>query len=72
MQTQYYWSVFHVSLTVLRGIAISLGKPEDFFDTKFCKIDTLSSVALIRYPLLDPYPSAAVKTAEDGTKLSFE
>lgn len=71
-QTQYYWSVFDVSLAVLRGMALALGKPEDFFDAKFCKTDTLSSVALIRYPFLDPYPPAAVKTAEDGTKLSFE
>jgi isopenicillin-N synthase len=71
-QTRYYWSVFHVSLTVLRGMAIALGKPEDFFNDKFRKTDTLSSVALIRYPFLDPYPAEAIKTAQDGTKLSFE
>ena len=69
-QTQYYWSVFDVSRRVLRGMALALGKPEKFFDEYFRKDDTLSSVALIRYPYLDPYPP--VHVAADGTKLSFE
>ena len=69
-QTNYYWSVFNMSLMVLRGMALALGKPEKFFDAYFRKDDTLSSVVLIRYPYLDPYPP--VHVAEDGTKLSFE
>jgi len=69
-QTNYYWSVFNATLMVLRGMALALGKPEKFFDDYFRKDDTLSSVALIRYPYLDPYPP--VHVAEDGTKLSFE
>ncbi|KNG85435.1 isopenicillin N synthase [Aspergillus nomiae NRRL 13137] len=47
-------------------------KEEDFFSRHFKKDDALSSVVLIRYPFLDPYPPAAIKTAADGTKLSFE
>lgn len=69
-QTEYYWSVFHASLMILRGMALALGKPEKFFDQHFRQDTTLSSVALIRYPYLDPYPP--VHVAEDGTKLSFE
>nr|Q53932.1 RecName: Full=Isopenicillin N synthase; Short=IPNS [Streptantibioticus cattleyicolor]BAA11234.1 isopenicillin N synthetase [Streptantibioticus cattleyicolor] len=34
--------------------------------------DTLSAVSMIRYPYLDPYPEAAIKTGPDGTRLSFE
>ena len=69
-QTNYYWSVFDVTLKVLRGMALGLGKEEKFFDEYLLKKDTLSSVALIRYPYLDTYPP--VKVADDGTKLSFE
>ena len=69
-QTSYYWSVFNISLLVLRGMALALGKSENFFDDHFCKHDTLSSIALIRYPYLEPYPP--VHVAEDGTKLSFD
>jgi isopenicillin-N synthase len=69
-QTEYYWSVFDVSLMILRGMALALGMPEKFFDQHLRKDTTLSSVALIRYPYLDPYPP--VQVADDGTKLSFE
>ncbi|KAL1960532.1 hypothetical protein VTO42DRAFT_7111 [Malbranchea cinnamomea] len=69
---QYYWDVFGLSTALLRGYALALGKEEDFFTKHFRKDDTLSSVVLIRYPYLDPYPAPAIKTASDGTKLSFE
>ncbi|KAJ5542995.1 isopenicillin N synthase ips/PcbC-Penicillium chrysogenum [Penicillium sp. DV-2018c] len=69
---KYYWDVFRLSSGLLRGYALALGKEEDFFSRHFKKEDTLSSVVLIRYPYLNPYPPAAIKTAEDGTKLSFE
>lgn len=69
---QYYWDVFELSTALLRGYALALGKEEDFFTRHFKKDDTLASVVLIRYPFLDPYPPAAIKTAADGTKLSFE
>ena len=65
----FYWKMFDVSAALLRGFALALGKKENFFDAYFRKEDTLSSVRLIRYPYLDPYPP--VQTAEDGTKLSF-
>lgn len=68
----YYWDVFGLSFALLRGYALALGKDEDFFTQHFKKDDTLSSVVLIRYPHLDPYPAGAIKTAADGTKLSFE
>ncbi|CAF9909395.1 MAG: hypothetical protein GOMPHAMPRED_006740 [Gomphillus americanus] len=71
-QEKYYFQVFDVSQAILRGIALALGKEETFFEQYFKKSDTLSAVSLIRYPYLDPYPPGAVKTAEDGTKLSFE
>lgn len=69
-QENYYRKVFNLSLVLLRGFALALGKEEKFFDEYFTKNDTLSSMSLIRYPYLDDYPP--VKTAEDGTKLSFE
>ncbi len=65
----YFWRVFDLSTTLLRGFALSLGKDERFFDQYFAKLDTLSAVSLIRYPHLDCYPPA--QTAADGTKLSF-
>jgi isopenicillin-N synthase len=69
---KYYWDVFGVSEALLRGYALALGKEEDFFTKHFQRDTTLSSVVLIRYPFLDPYPAPAIKTADDGTKLSFE
>jgi isopenicillin-N synthase len=59
-----------LSLALLRGFALALGKPEDLFDHHVKGADTLSAVSLIRYPYLEDYPP--VKTAPDGTKLSFE
>ncbi|KAG4078792.1 hypothetical protein HA402_015382 [Bradysia odoriphaga] len=66
----FYWKLFDVSAALLRGYALALGKEEAFFDEHFRKEDTLSSVRLIRYPYLENYPP--VKTAKDGTKVSFE
>jgi isopenicillin-N synthase len=68
----YFWDVFGVSTALLRGYALALGKDEDFFTRHFKREDTLSSVVLIRYPYIEDYPLAAIKTASDGTKLSFE
>ncbi|KAL5355071.1 hypothetical protein BJX96DRAFT_1623 [Aspergillus floccosus] len=68
----YYWDVFQLSHALLRGYALALGKEEDFFAKHFRREDTLSSVVLIRYPYLEDYPAPAIKTADDGTKLSFE
>ncbi|MGW6903543.1 2OG-Fe(II) oxygenase family protein [Streptomyces sp. NPDC054940] len=67
---QYYRDMFRLSKTLMRGLALALGKPEDFFDAHLPEDDTLSAVSLIRYPRLDDYPP--VKTGPDGTKLSFE
>lgn len=67
---EYFWQVFDVSVALMRGIALALGKPEDFFDSEMSRDDTLSAVSLIRYPYLENYPP--VKTAPDGTQLSFE
>lgn len=67
---QYYWDVFDLSAVLLRGFALGLGKDERFFEPHFTKADTLSAVSLIRYPYLENYPP--VKTAPDGTLLSFE
>jgi len=69
-QEFYYWKVFHLSSIILRGFALALGKEEHFFDDYFKKEDTLSSIRLIRYPFIEDYPP--VKTAEDGTKISFD
>ncbi len=68
----YYFQVCHLSQVLLRGFGLALGKDEDFLAQHLKKEDTLSAVSLIRYPNLDPYPPAAIKTASDGTKLSFE
>ncbi|KAF9892095.1 hypothetical protein FE257_002501 [Aspergillus nanangensis] len=68
----YYWDVFQLSHALLRGYALALDKEEDFFSKHFRREDTLSSVVLIRYPYLEDYPAPAIKTADDGTKLSFE
>lgn len=70
-QESYFFAVFDVAQLLLKGFALALGKGEDFFAQYFKKENTLSAVSLIRYPFLDPYPPAAIKTAEDGTKLSF-
>lgn len=67
---QYYWDVFDLSAVLLRGFALGLGKDERFFEPHFSKQTTLSAVSLIRYPYLENYPP--VKTAPDGTLLSFE
>src|SRR5208337_1047296 len=67
---EYFWKVFHLSAVLLRGLALGLGKAEDFFERHFHLETTLSAVSLIRYPYLQNYPP--VKTAGDGTKLSFE
>jgi isopenicillin-N synthase len=67
---EYYWQLFDVSVALMHGIALALGKPEDFFDSEMSRNDTLSAISLIRYPYLENYPP--VKTAPDGTKLSFE
>ncbi|KAI6781568.1 Isopenicillin N synthase [Emericellopsis cladophorae] len=69
---KYYWDVFRVSEALLRGYALALGKEENFFVQHFQRDTTLSSVVLIRYPYLENYPAPAIKTADDGTKLSFE
>ena len=66
----YYFNVFHLSNMLLRGFALALGKDEQYFEAHFSLEDTLSSVVLIRYPYLEDYPP--VKTASDGTKVSFE
>ncbi|XP_055346169.1 uncharacterized protein LOC129593743 [Paramacrobiotus metropolitanus] len=68
----YYWKAFNVSKALLRGIALALGKDQDFFEPFFQPESTMSSMRLIRYPYIDPYPPGAIKTAADGTKLSFE
>ncbi|MFC7817453.1 MULTISPECIES: 2OG-Fe(II) oxygenase family protein [unclassified Streptomyces] len=67
---QYYRDMLRLSTGIMRGVALALGRPEHFFDTLLAEADTLSSVSLIRYPRLEDYPP--VKTAEDGTKLSFD
>ena len=68
----YYRDAWGLSTALLRGYALALGRSEDFFTRHFRTSDTLSSVVLIRYPYLDPYPEPAIKTAADGEKLSFE
>ncbi len=65
----YYWNMYHLSLVLLRGFALALGKSENFFDSYFHADDTLCSATLIRYPFLENYPP--VKIASDGTKISF-
>ncbi|MGK5641712.1 2OG-Fe(II) oxygenase family protein, partial [Streptomyces sp. URMC 126] len=67
---QYYRDMFRLSRHLMRGFALALGRPEDFFDAALSETDTLSAVSMIRYPYLDDYPP--VKTGPDGTKLSFE
>lgn len=67
---QYYRDVLALSRVVLRGLALGLGQPEDYFDPHVVADDTLSAVSLIRYPYLAHYPP--VKQAQDGTILSFE
>ena len=66
---RYYWQLFDLSSQILKGFALALGKDEEFFDSYFNKYDTLSSMRLIRYPLLKDYPP--VRVAPDGTKLGF-
>lgn len=55
---------------LLRGFALALGKNENFFDQYYKEWDTISKLRLIRYPYLEEYPP--VKTAPDGTKISFD
>lgn len=69
---KYYRDVAGLSTALLRGYALALDKSEDFFARHFRTDDTLSSVVLIRYPYIEDYPAPAIKTADDGTKLSFE
>lgn len=68
----YYWKAFHFSSVLLRAFALAMGKEERFFDQFFKREDTMSSMRLIRYPFIDPYPPGAIKTAADGELLSFE
>jgi isopenicillin-N synthase len=69
-QEEHYWRMFEVSQALLRGFSLALGKEESFFDSFFKRETTLSSLSLIRYPFLENYPT--VKTAQDGTLLSFD
>lgn len=71
-QESYFNQMCDLSTALLRGFSLALGKDEEFFNQYFKKSDTLSSVVLIRYPYLEDYPEPAIKTAADGTKLSFE
>ena len=71
-QESYFREMCDFSSALLRGFSLALGKEEGFFNQYFKKEDTLSSVVLIRYPYLEDYPAPAIKTAADGTKLSFE
>jgi len=68
-QELYYRKIFTMTSVLLRGFALALGKEENFFENYFNIEDTLSSIRLIRYPYLDPYPPVSV--AADGTKISF-
>lgn len=65
----YYWSMFGLASSLLRGFALALGQTEYFFDDHFQKDSTLSSLRLIRYPYLENYPP--VQIAPDGALLSF-
>lgn len=67
---EYFRQMLDLSIGLLRGYAIALGKPERYFDDFVKHSDTLSAVSLIRYPYLDDYPP--VKLGPDGEKLSFE
>ncbi|MFD3654035.1 2OG-Fe(II) oxygenase family protein [Streptomyces sp. NPDC058620] len=67
---KYFAEMLQLSTVIMRGLALALGKPENFFDAGLAKEDTLSSVSMIRYPYLEDYPP--VKTGPDGMKLSFE
>ena len=68
-QESYYRKVFDLSVNLLRGFALALGRSECFFDDHITKDGTLSSVVLIRYPYLANYPP--VEVASDGTNLGF-
>jgi isopenicillin-N synthase len=67
---QYFEEVLDLSLALLRGYALALGKDENYFESYVKHSDTLSAVSLIRYPYLENYPP--VKTGPDGEQLSFE
>lgn len=67
---EYFREVLDLSLVLLRGFALALGKQERYFDAYVTPRDTLSAVSLIRYPRLEHYPP--VKTGPDGRALSFE
>ena len=62
--------MFDLATLLLRGYALALGRDENYFGLYFKKIDTLSSVSLIRYPYLEKYPP--VKKGQDGRELGFE
>lgn len=68
-QEAYYKSVFELSMKILQGFALALGKEESFFESHATASGTLSSVVLIRYPYLENYPP--VQVASDGTKVSL-
>jgi isopenicillin-N synthase len=67
---QYYRDVFGLSLALLRGLALALGRDEHYFDAHVRLEDSLSAVSLIRYPRMEHYPP--VRTGPDGRALSFE
>lgn len=67
---EYYREVFELSVVLLRGFALALGKDEHYFDDYVKLDDTLSSVSLISYPRLDDYPP--VESGPDGRALSFK
>jgi isopenicillin-N synthase len=67
---EHFWTMFRLSKTLMRGIALALGENEDFFDADLGEAETLSAVSLIRYPFLEHRPPA--RTGPDGVPLSFE
>lgn len=44
----HFWRMQRVGLTVMRGLAIALDLPEDFFETRFS--DPVSALRLLHYP----------------------
>jgi isopenicillin-N synthase len=66
---KYYWDMFNLSLKLLQGFSISLGKDTNFFDQYIDPKDNSSYVSFIKTSLMDSYPE--VKKAKDGTKLGF-
>lgn len=66
---EYYFKMFALAEAILSGLALAIGKEENFFKPYFTKEDTLSCQRLIRYPYLEEYPPRLI--AEDGTELNF-